>query len=67
MSESGLEFSTMDSCDAAGANDWDTLYEEDLSLSQEQAEEIESACCARSESGSEHSSESATFTVPWFY
>lgn len=57
----------MDSLDAAAANEWDSLYNEDLSLSQEQTEEIESACCARSESGSEHSSESARFTVPWFY
>lgn len=48
----------------ASDSEWDAIFMEDQVLSQEEADAIESACCARSDSGSEHSSEPGKLTVP---
>lgn len=52
----------------AADNEWEALYSQHQSLSQGDEADVDSACCARSDSGSElseHSSESAKFTAPW--
>ena len=47
-------------------DEWSRVYGEEQVLSQKDSEEMESACCAKSESGSEHeSADSCKFTVWW--
>ena len=47
------------------ADDWDAAFADEQDLSQKEVDDIESACDCRSESCSEHSSESAKFTSWW--
>ena len=50
-----------------GDSDWDAAFQSEQLLSQQESEEVESACGARSESGSESDSEQSRTKLPCWW